>query len=83
MDQWINSGSVDPQNGRISLIRQGMTEYPKMQNAFLYKKKVWRNGIAMEIIKLFKSNSGIQRGIGDLVERGLRNHRALELALLS
>ena len=37
----------------------------------------------MEIIKLFKSNSGIQRGIGDLVERGLRNHRALELALLS
>ena len=39
MDQWINSGSVDPQNGRISLIRQGMTEYPKMQNAFLYKKK--------------------------------------------
>ena len=60
-----NSGSVDPQNGRISLIRQGMTEYPKMQNAFLYKTKVSRNGIAMEIIKLFKSNSRIKRGIGD------------------
>ena len=56
---------MDPQNGRISLIRQGMTEYPKMQNAFLYKTKVSRNGIAMEIIKLFKSNSGIKRGIGD------------------
>ena len=56
---------MDPENGRISLIRQGMTEYPKMQNAFLYKTKVSRNGIAMEIIKLFKSNSGIKRGIGD------------------
>ena len=46
---------MDPQNGRIYLIRQGMTEYPKMKEM----------EIAMEIIKLFKSNSRIKRGIGD------------------